>query len=177
MPAAEPARSIPRHEWSAHPNYPGNLLLLGSHSNFRTINRQLVVQAESMDHGADLGWLARRHDLWIQAMRSHEAYEEQKLYPYLEARWGVSFLDARTGHEALHEVDVRVRAAFEAHDASEAADALRRHEELLTAHLELEEDLVIPLLLELPRAEFLHFTHSSIRVLLHELANQALPSS
>lgn len=168
-------RSIPRAEWSAHPNYPGNLLLLGSHENFREINRRLVVQLESLEPGADLSWLAHRYDLWIEAMRSHEAYEEQKLYPYLQARWGVPFDDARAGHDALHEVDVRVRAAFASHDVSEAADALRRHEQVLRAHLELEEDRVIPLLLELPRAEFLRFTHTSIRVLLRELEPVAAP--
>lgn len=175
MRSAIRVRSIPRSEWSTHPNYPGNLLLLGSHENFREINRRMVVQLEGLEPGSDLSWLGRRYDLWIQAMRSHEAYEEQKLYPYLQARWGVPFDDARAGHEALHDVDVRVRAAFRAHDVTEAADALRRHEEVLLAHLQLEEDLVIPLLLELPRAEFVRFTHTSIRVLLRELAS--VPSS
>jgi len=38
----------------------------------------------------------------IRRERSHEGYEERKLYPYLEYRWGVSLDEARTGHVELH---------------------------------------------------------------------------
>lgn len=162
-------RSVPRGEWSSHPNYPANLLLLGSHQNFRAINRGLVTHTDALPPGSDLTWVARRYKSWIAAMRSHESYEEHKLYPYLKARWGVSLESAQAGHRALHEAHDRVLAAFEAHDPEEASRALLRHEEVLDQHLQLEEDLVIPLLLELPRDEFVRFTHLSIRVLLREL--------
>ena len=167
--AASTFRSIPRQEWSSHPNYPNNLLLLGSHQNFLAINRRLVEQVQRQAEGSDLSWFARTYSSWIRAMRSHEAYEEHKLYPYLQARWGVSMAPAQAGHETLHEAHARVMSAFDTHDSVEAAAALLRHEEVLAEHLELEEQLVIPMLLELPRDEFLKFTHRSIHLLLREL--------
>ncbi len=174
-PSAAHATSIPREQWSTHPNYPTNLLLLGSHRNFRAINRKLVVRAEAAQHAQEaevtspLPALARTYRSWIQAMRSHEAYEEHKLYPYLEARWGVSLADAQAGHRALHDVHAWVCSAFDEHDAESSVAALRRHEQVLGDHLDLEEEHVIPLLLELPREEFARFTHSSIGALLRDL--------
>ena len=89
---------IPREDWTAHPRFRTQALLLGSHANFRKVSRYLVDQA-SRERFVGLHSL---FDRWIAAMRSHEAYEERKLYPYLEYRWGVSLDEARTGHGELH---------------------------------------------------------------------------
>lgn len=144
-------RRIKREDWVDHENYPGQVLLLGSHQNFRRISRFLVDRARKVGYEADIESLYRR---WKSAMRGHEYYEENKLYPYLARRWGVSFDDAQAGHEALRARDREVLEAFI--DASSAAlvDALQRHDDVLIEHLRYEEDLVIPLLLELPCEEF-----------------------
>ncbi len=158
---------IARAEWPKHPHYPAQVLLLGSHKNFRAVSEYLATEAETHDDPARLESLYRQ---WIGAMRSHEAYEENKLYPYLAWRWDVSFASAEAGHVALHERHADVLSAFSAirtdglTDATRSAlmSALRAHDEILRAHLEVEEDLVIPLLLALSPDEFRTYSHSTM---------------
>lgn len=145
-------RTIEREQWEKHANYPKQVLLLGSHENFRRISRLLVDRAQTFGHAVGSESLYHR---WKSAMRGHEAYEENKLYPFLAKRWGVSFDDAEAGHEALGVWDGDIRRAFR--DTSSAAalvDALVGHHDVLIEHLRYEEDLVIPLLLELSADEF-----------------------
>lgn len=146
------------------------MLLVGSHDNFLAINDYLSEQASRV---ADPGRLEARYRYWIGAMRSHERYEEVKLYPYLAHRFGVSFDDALSGHEELHERHDAVLAAFVAvsphvSDASRAAlvRALRAHRDTLYAHLQTEEAAVIPRLLDLSRVEFERYYALPIDVLL-----------
>lgn len=164
------APRIPRDQWRDHPHFQTQALLLGSHDNFRRISRVLCDEAEGGDAAA-LGRLYRR---WISAMRSHESYEEHKLYPYLAHRFGLSFATATEGHRLLHTRDREVRDAIE--NATEAGfdssmggalrAAFQAHDDALGDHLRLEEDLVIPLLLELPPAEFLSYYTQPIEHLL-----------
>lgn len=152
----EHSQMIPREQWPTHPHYPEQVLLLGSHENFRRVSRYLVHAAEA---GEDITGIASLYLRWISAMRSHEAYEERKLYPYLARRWQLSFASAQAGHETLHarhdEVVAALKIAAEGGDATpELAEALRRHDHALDEHLEHEEDLVIPRLLELSPDEF-----------------------
>jgi hypothetical protein len=149
---------LAREQWALHPNYPAQVLLLGSHQNFRRINRYLIEEAGK---AGSLKGLHRTYTSWISAMRSHERYEERKLYPYLARRWGVSFETAIAGHHALHDADLAVHDAFAAAGRNAAAEAhadvvaaLTRHEAVLLDHLDHEEDAVIPLLLALEPAEF-----------------------
>lgn len=170
----EPAVSLPREQWSSHPHYPSQVLLMGSHQNFLRINAHLIEEADVIDEPSRLENLYRR---WISAMRSHEGYEEHKLYPYLERRWSTSMEAAEAGHAALHATHERVLEAFartrvtdETHDHRPAlVQALREHESILRAHLDLEEELVIPLLLELTPGEFHRFCALPIDTLLAEL--------
>lgn len=97
-------------------------------------------------------------------MRSHEGYEEHKLYPYVAKRWGADFGHATKGHEALHACDRDVRSAFRGRE--DVQSALRAHDRVLSQHLEHEETLVIPLLLALSRGEFEDYARSSISDLL-----------
>lgn len=137
---------------------------MGSHANFRRFSRRLIDALETPD-GAE--FVARAYPFWIRAMRSHEAYEERKLYPYLEKRWDVSMATASEGHEKLHALDEDVRHAFGDPVALKAA--LVEHDKALVEHLEVEEDLVIPLLLELSPEEFAEYATRSIHQLLDNL--------
>lgn len=108
-------------------------------------------------------------------MRSHEHYEEYKLYPYLEKRWNTSLSDAQKGHELLHRAHVEVLSAFQTlHDDEEGparlTAALSFHEQILKEHLALEEERVIPLLLSLSPEEFRNYYNSSIHTLLSQLS-------
>ncbi len=145
-------RTIKREHWEDHEHYPAHVLLLGSHENFRAVSSLLVDRARRSGYTPGIESLYRR---WKSAMRGHEYYEENKLYPYLAKRWGVSFHDAEAGHEALRTRDREVLASFLDDSSSTAlVDALVRHHDVLIEHLRYEEDLVIPLLLELSSEEF-----------------------
>ena len=166
---------IPREEWTSHPRFRTQALLLGSHSNFRRVSRYLIERA-SIEEFVGLHSL---FDRWIAAMRSHEAYEERKLYPYLEYRWGVSLSEARDGHDALHSRADEVveafrslsrpadsRASIEPSKDNLVLSALEAHDEALDAHLDVEEDAVIPLLLALSPEEFDRYYRSPLSLLI-----------
>ncbi len=152
MPSAESPPVLPRTQWKSHPHYPSQVLLLGSHENFRRVSAMLIAAARA---GEPPAWVRSVYEQWIRAMRSHEAYEERKLYPFLERRWQVSLQDSEVGHDELHRADEAVRTAFD--DDVGIVEALERHDEVLRAHLEIEETQVIPLLLGLAPAEFESF--------------------
>jgi hypothetical protein len=166
---------IPREEWTSHPHFRTQTLLLGSHSNFRRVSRYLIDKA-SIEEFVGLHSL---FDRWIAAMRSHEAYEERKLYPYLEYRWGVSLSEARDGHDALHSRADGVVEAFrslsrpadslestELSNANLVLRALEAHDHTLDAHLNVEEEAVIPLLLALSPEEFDRYYRSPLSLLI-----------
>jgi len=174
MNATASAPRISREQWEAHPRFRTQALLLGSHANFRRVSRYLIDKAAR----EELVGLHALFERWIAAMRSHEAYEEGKLYPYLEHRWGVSLDDARAGHEELHARADAVVAAFElgarpnesvARGEDEAEQpvlhALRAHDRALGSHLDVEEEAVIPLLLALEPEEFVRYYDSPISLL------------
>ncbi len=154
---------IPRDAWTSHPHWPNQVLLLGSHANFRDISRHLVQQAEEAGNG--WGWAAIESLLrrWVAAMRSHESYEEHKLYPYLAQKWEVDFTPCKLGHIALHGAyDAAIRVLREGESQPDGwtklAAALRKHDEVLHAHLDIEEDAVIPALLSMEPDEFDRYT-------------------
>lgn len=177
---SHPPTPITRDEWRLHPRFPAQVLLLGSHENFRRVSKYLLQEAKAGRPHAPLESLFRR---WISAMRGHEAYEEHKLYPFLARRWDVSFKDAEAGHVELHErydavleAFARARATSDEVSDDERAGvvrALEAHDRVLHAHLELEEDLVVPLLLELSPEEFEFYCNSSIATLLRAYEKQA----
>ena len=167
--------NIPREDWTAHPRFRTQTLLLGSHANFRRVSRFLVDRAASEEFVG----LHSLFDRWIAAMRSHEAYEERKLYPYLEYRWQVSLDEARTGHNELHARADEVAEAFRSlarpadpSDSTESSTdnpvlrALQAHDHTLDAHLNVEEEAVIPLLLALDPEEFDRYYRSPLSMLI-----------
>ena len=167
-----------RDEWRLHPRFPAQVLLLGSHENFRRVSTYLLQEAQSGRPYAPLESLFRR---WISAMRGHEAYEEHKLYPFLERRWDVSFESAEAGHVELHKCyDAVIEAFARGRGDAELEDeqamliqALEAHDRVLHEHLELEENLVVPLLLELSPEEFEFFCNSPIATLLRAYEKRA----
>lgn len=159
--APHPPPRIPRAQWSSHRNWPGQVLLLGSHENFRRISRQLIDAAEG---DVDPGEIGLYFGMWISAMRSHEGYEEHKLYPYLERKHGASLQHLRDGHEALHEAERAVRDALQGE--GDLRRALEAHDAILVEHLEAEENAVIPPLLDMEPREFARYVSQPIERLL-----------
>jgi hypothetical protein len=167
--------NIPREDWTAHPRFRTQALLVGSHANFRRVSRYLVDQAAREEFVG----LHSLFDRWIAAMRSHEAYEERKLYPYLEYRWQVSLDEARTGHGELHARADEVAEAFrslacpadptgstESSTDNPVLHALQAHDRTLDDHLDVEEEAVVPLLLALDPEEFDRYYRSPLSMLI-----------
>ena len=153
---------LPRTVWAEHPRFPTQTLLLGSHRNFRATSRWLLSRAEE---GAPRDAILADFAWWKGAMHGHERYEEGKLYPYLQHRWGISCGDLMAGHEALADAELRVRAA--AGDA--LAEALGVHHAVLLDHLDAEERRVIPALLALGVQEFADYTEHGRGWLMREV--------
>jgi hypothetical protein len=164
---------IPRTDWRRHENFPHQALLLGSHDNFRAVSAHLVNRSmASWSNSPIAPPRAELLDLfvrWKRAMRSHEHYEEGKLYPYLRARYGIDASGLEAQHDELGRCDQAVHAAYRSKDALRFAHALKKHDEILIPHLEQEEEAVIPPLLSLSREEFDRYTRSDIGALLQSL--------
>ncbi|MEM9188772.1 MAG: hemerythrin domain-containing protein [Myxococcota bacterium] len=152
------APKIPRESWATHPNYPSQILLLGSHENFRMVQR--MVEQKVADPSRPLADAAYLFERWMAAMSNHEAYEERKLYPFLVHRWNVDLGHLVAGHEALAARKNTVREAFRAEDRELSLAAVKEFGSTLFTHLELEEDAVIPLLLSLSPSEFRRYYDS-----------------
>lgn len=172
-----PRLTLPREQWTDHPRYPEQVLLMRSHESFRQVSRTLIERARE---GITVGSIAWIYPQWIAGMRSHEGYEEYKLYPFLRRRWGVSMESLKAGHQQLHRCDEEVRAALadsrdpDADTPNDAlVHALEEHDRVLVEHLRHEEDTVIPLLLELPPHEFDEYCHHSIGELLRRLESRS----
>ena len=106
-------------------------------------------------------------------MKSHEGYEEGKLYPYLSAKYGVSMATLKLHHKSLGLAEERVHAAENEGDALKFAHTLKKHDEILVPHLAQEEETVIPLLLALKPGDFERYSNGHIAGLLRELARDA----
>ena len=146
------APQISRAQWRSHPRFSRQALLLRSHEGFRGRSRWLIHLAERRD--TDLAWIERSFHQWMWGMRSHEAYEEGKLYPYLTCRYGISMEDLEAGHHELSRLRRKVFGALDVRDRQELHAALVEFDTELVDHLRKEEDVVIPLLLGLSPEEF-----------------------
>jgi len=165
--------AVPRERWAEHPRYPSQTLLLGSHRNFREISRALVAASLSdtpprspASAASALDVRQRLFDQWQSAMRSHEAYEEHKLYPFLRHRFGVETGSLEAGHQTLHVIAGELRGASREGDDARWSARIRRYDVLLHEHLRDEEDLVIPCLLALEPREFVAYYHGTLPQLL-----------
>lgn len=154
---------IPRAQWAQHPRYPAQVVLLDSHEAFRRRSAYLIESVDYVapDTGTDARkrarWLRRLRgelDAWVASMKSHERYEERTLYPFLARRWGADFAALEAGHRSLDAVAGEVARAFGAGDHGAVRAALLHHRDVLLVHLADEEELVIPMLLELSPDEF-----------------------
>ncbi|MFT7519881.1 MAG: hypothetical protein ACI9MC_002025 [Kiritimatiellia bacterium] len=161
--ASQAELSLPREAWSDHPRYPRQTLLLRSHESFRLFSQTLVARSKTGTTHAALNGLFRQ---LMGSMRGHEGYEEHKLYPYLEHRWGLDLMPLRVDHQHLHDMEDDVYNALSGHGS--VHDALLAHSQELDDHLDREEQLVIPALLALHPIEFDRYYRGHIGELLDD---------
>jgi len=160
---------FPRDTWNGHENLgPVARFWLERHPMFRELGAALREGAEAhaagqVDGGRFLGWFAPRVRLYLGELDTHHAVEDHHYFPVFrkaEPRLARGFEVLDADH---HAVDAMIRdvaaATASLHEAlsgrgepSRAADALARSLSRtgfgIERHLDDEEDLVVPLILE-----------------------------
>jgi 8-oxo-dGTP pyrophosphatase MutT (NUDIX family) len=134
--------------WKKHPNAAGPAsTLLAIHDQFRagSSRLQLLVEREAE---VDLAWVARAFMPLAQTLHHHHHAEEEMLFPLVHRRTGTAPEMLVSDHEALTSAIEAVEASLSAGANKEHAKAAVAHfDEVLVAHLDREESLVIPVLL------------------------------
>lgn len=165
-----------RKTWFENERFPAQALLLESHDGFLVSMGQFLDRMDQIESGESLSprqvlRFASRLDQEFRdlqwGMGCHERYEESKLYPFLDERFGSDCQRLGRQHGALHDLGAEceqlLAAAAESlkEDGNLKLDTAKEkvvaYGALLEAHLEHEETLVIPLLLELSPEEFERF--------------------
>lgn len=138
--------------WKKHPNIDGLAsTLLGFHDQFRLASERLLLL---VDNEPDLGWVARAFMPLAQTLHHHHHAEEVMLFPVVHDLTGTEPERLATDHETLVRAIADVEASLRAGaDRARAKAAVLRFDDVLVAHLDREEALVIPLLLALTPSE------------------------
>ena len=155
-------RAHPRDGWEAHPEF-GALtrFWLERHLGFRAILDRLRSEAEAamqgdLDPQAHARHLSRLGGMFLDGLHGHHSIEDQVYFPKLirlapPLARGFAILD--DDHHRLHEELDAFAAAANGVLRGEAevgplSDGLSRMSRFLDRHLTDEEDLVVPVILE-----------------------------
>jgi 8-oxo-dGTP pyrophosphatase MutT (NUDIX family)/hemerythrin superfamily protein len=143
-----------RAAWRKHPNAAGPAAtLLAIHDQFRVASERLSFSL-AREAGADLAWVARAFRPLAQTLHHHHHAEEAMLFPLVQSRTGVAPAQLVTDHEALTRAIAEVEESLSAGaDKERATAAVATFAEVLVEHLDREEALVIPVLLEMTPSE------------------------
>jgi iron-sulfur cluster repair protein YtfE (RIC family) len=160
----------PRSDWPTHPNL-GELsrFWLDKHDMFRELNGSMLSASRQLEAGtvppeAFRVWFLPRIRFFLQNLQSHHMMEDHHYFPLLmrmESKLVRGFEVLENDHEAIHTGLVSLQEAGgelaqalagPADRTRFAADNMAGHLsaflESLTRHLDDEEDLIIPLLLD-----------------------------
>lgn len=136
--------------WKKHPNIAGPAsTLLHIHGQFRVASQRLSLLVER-EAEADLGWVARAFAPLAETLHHHHHAEEAMLFPMVMQRTGVAPQRLVSDHEELTRAIAGVEESLRAGvSRAQAKAAVATFHEVLVTHLDREEALVIPVLLQL----------------------------
>lgn len=118
-------------------------MLLGIHDRFREASAFLLEQR-------DLAAIARVFLPLAGTLHHHHHAEEAMLFPVVEKHTGVAPAQLQTDHDEITDAIDGLEAALRArHPVATLAPLIRRFHDVLIAHLDREEELVVPVLLAL----------------------------
>jgi hemerythrin-like domain-containing protein len=144
--------------WRSHPNAAGPAsLLLSIHDQFRAASARLLVLVER-----DVAAIARVFIPLADTLRHHHHAEEAMLFPLVLGRTGVAPAQLVDDHGRLTAAIVELETSL-AHgaDRERTRSAVASFHEILIAHLDREESLVIPVLLEMTPHEAWSLIHGA----------------
>jgi 8-oxo-dGTP pyrophosphatase MutT (NUDIX family) len=157
-------RLADRAEWQRHPHIAGPAsTLLAIHDQFRVASKRVSLLVE---READMGFarVARSFAPLAQALHHHHHAEEAMLFPLVQQRTGIApeqlVIDHQVLMAAIGAVEETLAAPGEAAKPS-AKSATARFHEVLVAHLDREESLVIPVLLSMTPSEAWALIHGA----------------
>jgi iron-sulfur cluster repair protein YtfE (RIC family) len=132
-------------------------MLLAIHDQFRAVSNQLVALA---DAHADAAAIATLFVPLAQVLHHHHHAEEAMVFPVMLRQTGTAPDHLQADHDemtaAIGEVVHVLRTR-----TGELADAVRRFHDILIAHLDREEKLVVPMFLALSPREAWDLIHGA----------------
>jgi DUF438 domain-containing protein len=133
--------------WRTHPNADGPAgMLLEIHDQFRAVSARLLALADV--HG--VATLARMFVPLAETLHHHHHAEEAMMFPLIQRRTGTAPEQLVTDHDEMTAAITRVEAALRARaDAETVKSAFASFHAILIAHLDREEALAVPVLLEM----------------------------
>jgi iron-sulfur cluster repair protein YtfE (RIC family) len=136
--------------WRTHPNADGPAgMLLEIHDHFRAVSTRLLALADGAAvHG--VATLARMFVPLAETLHHHHHAEEAMMFPLIHRRTGTAPEQLIADHDEMTTAITRVEAALRARvDAEAVKSAVASFHAILIAHLDREEALVVPVLLEM----------------------------
>lgn len=132
--------------WRAHPNAAGPAaMMLAIHDQFRAVSHRLV---QLVAQGQGGGAIGRVFSPLAQVLHHHHHAEEAMVFPLVHRRTGVAPEQLQTDHDEMTAAIETVESALR--DGARVAESITKFHEILITHLDREEELVIPILLQLP---------------------------
>jgi Hemerythrin HHE cation binding domain len=147
-----------RATWNRHPNIAGPAsTLLAIHDQFRAASRRIasVIDREP----PDLGWARRAFGSLGMTLHHHHHAEEVMLFPLVLERTGSAPERLVADHEVLKDAIAAVEVSLRKGEPIAARAAIGSFDEVLVAHLDREEALVVPVLLGMTALEAWSLLH------------------
>jgi hypothetical protein len=147
-----------RTTWLAHPNVDGPAsMLLAVHDQFRGVSNRLVKLANA---GASDAAIAQLFVPLAEVLHHHHHAEEAMVFPLVLRQTGTAPDQLQTDHDemtaSISDVERILRAR-----TGDVTDAIRRFHDILIAHLDREETLVMPVFLALAPNEAWDMIHGA----------------
>jgi iron-sulfur cluster repair protein YtfE (RIC family) len=152
----QPLPDIAPERWHEHPAWTRQAYdaLVGFHDRYRRETSRLVAAAA--DEQITREELLRDCTTLEDRLHTHEAVEEQGLYPFIEQRFDVELEPLRLEHQELNSCIDKLKAML-------ATPGIERHllrrelarlDQTLREHLRAEEAVCVPALLAISAADF-----------------------
>jgi len=124
-------------------------MLLAVHDHFRAVSHQLAALADAR---ADDAALARLFVPLAQVLHHHHHAEEAMVFPLVLRQTGTAPDQLQADHDEMTAAIGDVERVLRARTGN-LAEAVRRFHDILIAHLDREEVLVVPVFLALAPSE------------------------
>jgi DUF438 domain-containing protein len=125
-------------------------MMLAIHDQFRATSHHLV-HLVAREHG--LATIERVFSQLAHVLHHHHHAEEAMVFPLVRRRTGIAPDQLQADHDEMTTSIEAVERALGARDAARVAEAITRFHEILVTHLDREEELVIPIFLQLQPQE------------------------